>query len=405
MDPRAGTHEKTQLILPLMSPTTQQPHSERSHSRISPSGLGSVAVCPHFINDDARPEHPSTREGTQIHEAIEVRNIKRLPMELRPIAQIGIDYWDALRRENPAWSEEVEPKVKITAEMAGHLDLIRFNATDADQVDYKSGVNEQATAATNIQQKAYAVGLFKRMLTLQRVRVHIVYVRLLEADVETFSRSQLPQLELEVLAVLRRAQSAQNGEIQVHNPDPSVCVYCKLAGVCPALNKIAQPIADAYAKARPGTLTVPAAYDPAAITQPAVMSKALVVADIMERWAESVRRHAVDLRLTSGQEIPGYSLIHREGTKSVVDADLAYSTAAQAGLVHAEIMQSVTMSIPKLMDALRAKTPKGKKKQAAEALEDAMRDAGALMVGQESYHLRKIKNQETPALANERVQP
>lgn len=365
--------------------------ASRGHSRISPSGLGTLAVCPHFQNDNSRPEHPLTTEGTKIHAALEHRKLDLLPENLRPIAQVGLDFWDKLRSEHPDWREELEPCIQITEEMKGHLDLIRLGKDEAAQIDWKSSGSFQATAATNIQQAAYAVGLFKRNPELQKITVYLVYVRLQEVDFEVYTRDQLPEMELRVLSVLRRAQAAQRGEIDERNPDPKACTYCKNAGTCPALHKLALPTAKAYAQARPEDLAIPEAYDPALITDPAIMAKALVVSGIMERWSDSVKHYALKMRLEQGIEIPGTTLASRKGKGSILNTHEAYKIAEKHGLSHDEIMSAVEISPAKLRDAVESKAPRGKKKLASQALEDELIESGTLNVGAESFYLRKTK--------------
>lgn len=369
-----------------------QPHAERAHSRISPSGLGSVAVCPSFENDQTRPIHPRTREGTQIHEALEHRDLLRLPEELRPIAQTGLDFWDELRAKNPDWTEFCEPKIQITDEMAGHLDLLRVGKNEAAILDFKTGVNLQATAQTNIQQKAYALGVFKKFPDVQKITVYLAYLRLQEVHFAEFGRDQMSSIELEVFAILRRAQAAQQGAVVDHRPDPAVCAYCIKAGICPALQALAVPTARAYASARPEDLVVPEAYDPALIDDPEVMAKAMLVADVMERWVSSVKKHALDLRLSVGVEIPGTSLVSKNGSRSIIDPNTAHKIAEEHGITHEAFMTAVEVSASKLLKAAEANAPRGKKKLAAEALEDALRDAGALHVGPETFYLRRVKS-------------
>lgn len=363
----------------------------RGHSRISPSGLGSLAVCPHFTQDNDRPEHPLTKEGTMLHSSLEHRRLDALPAELRPIAQVGIDFWDALRKKNPDWQEEIEPCIQITEEMKGHLDLIRVGPEEASQVDWKGGLALQATAATNIQQAAYAIGLFKRNPEIKKITVYLVYLRLQEVDFEEYEREQLPDLELKVLAILRRAQAAQRGVIDERTPDPKTCTYCSQAGSCPALHKLAIPTAQAYAQARPDSLKVPEAYDPALISDPAVMAKALTVAGIMETWVSSVKKHALQLRMDLGLDIPGTTLAHRVGTKTIVDPNSAFALAEKHGVTQGEFMTAVKVSAPELIDIVSSKAAHGKKKFTAQVFEDELRDSGALSVGPETFFLRKSK--------------
>lgn len=369
-------------------------HQSRAHSRISPSGLGTLSVCPHFQNDNAKPEHLFTTQGTMIHGALEHRDLSLLPEDLRPIAQVGLDFWDRLRDQTPGWQEECEPQIQVTEEMQGHLDVLRVGPEAAMVLDFKTGLRKQATAATNIQQKAYALGVFRKYPQVQRISIYLAYLRLDEADTAELTRDQMPELELEVLSILRRAQAAQRGELNARRPDPNACSWCVHAGICPALHAITIPTARAYAASRPEDLVVPEAYDPALITDPNVMAKAMAVADVMERWISSVKKHALDLRFSVGVEIPGTSLVSKAGSKSILDPSAAHRVAEEHGLNHDEFMTAVEVSAAKLLKVAESKAPRGKKKMAAQELEDALRDAGALHIGAETFYLRRVKKAE-----------
>lgn len=378
-----------------------QPHAERAHSKRSPSGLGKYAVCPHFKQDESRPIHPMTLAGTAIHEAIEKRDTMALPDDLRPMAKLGIEYWDSIRARGE-WDEHVEISLTIPLvdNKKGHADLV-FISKDGKKgilLDWKAGANRQAEAENNLQQKCYAAAVFEKFPELESLEVHIVYVRLQEVDTAKFTRSDMPGIQLEILAVDRRAEEAEKfeaanpGKKFYHRADPAVCTYCVKAGICPELHALTLPTAKAYAQARPEDLAIPEAYDPALIHDPETMSKALVVAGIMERYADSVKHYALQMRMEQGIEIPGTTLASRKGRSTITNTHEAYKIAESLGLTHDDIMSAVEMSPAKLKDAIEDKAPRGKKKLASMALEDSLIEAGVLEVGSESFYLRKTKS-------------
>jgi hypothetical protein len=376
-------------------------HSQRKHAKRSPSGLGKVAVCPHFQQDNDRPVHPVTLEGTRIHEAIETRTLAGLTEDQKNMAERAIQYWNDLLRTGP-WSERIEVKIAIPHMDFGHADLllVHKDGKTGHLIDWKTGFNKQAPTGVNAQQRAYAAGIFRSLPELEALTVHIVYVRLQEADVETFRRSDVAEMELQLIAIDRCAEEAVRfaeenpGVLKWHRADPAACSYCVHAGACPALSAIAQPIVNAYASARPEDLVVPEAYDPALITDPNVMSKAMMVAEVMERWVSSVKKHALNLRLSGGMEIPGTNLVSKAGSKSIIDAATAHRVAEEHGLSYDAFMTAVEVSAAKLLKAAEAKAPRGKKKLAAQNLEDALRDANALTFGAETFYLRRVKKPE-----------
>jgi hypothetical protein len=380
--------------------TTTAPHAERAHSKRSPSSLGKYAVCPHFKQDDDQPVHPVTLEGTLIHEAIEKKNLRGLTQEQRVMAQTGLDYVDAIKATGKFLQyDEISLRVPLVHDKKGHADVVLLSqdGKTAHCIDFKAGYNRQADAEQNLQQKCYIAACLEKWLSVETITVHIVYVRLQEADVFEFTRADETRIQLEILAVDRRAEEAENFELAnkgvlfYHRADPATCTYCVKAGVCPAMQQITVPTAQAYAQARPESLKVPASYDPALISDPEVMAQALVVAGIMDTWVSSVKKHALQLRMDLGLDIPGTTLAHRAGTKTIVDPNTAFALAEKHGVTQGEFMTAVKVSAPELLDIVSSKAEKGKKKFMAQVFEDELRDSGALSIGPETFFLRKSK--------------
>lgn len=380
--------------------STTAPHAERAHSKRSPSSLGKYAVCPHFKQDEDRPVHPVTLEGTLVHEAIEKKNLRGLTADQRVMAQTGLDYVAALKASGKYHQhDEIALRIPLVLDKKGHADvvLVSHDGKTAHCIDFKAGFNRQADAEQNLQQKCYIAACLEKWASLETITVHIVYVRLQEVDVFEFTRADESRIQLEILAVDRRAEEAENFELAnkgvlfYHRADPAVCTYCVKAGVCPAMQQLTVPTAQAYAQARPESLKVPEAYDPALIHDPAVMAQALAIAGIMETWVSSVKKHALQLRMDIGLDIPGTTLAHRTGTKSVADPNAAYALAEKHGVTQAEFMTTVKVSAPDLIDIVSSKAERGKKKYVAQAFEDELRDSGALNIGPETFYLRKSK--------------
>lgn len=336
-----------------------------------------------------------------IHEAVEARNPKLLPEELRQFAEAAIRYWDDILAENPGWQYRIEMPVRIPffEDKKGHIDLV-FWSPDKKRLkvlDWKAGMNSQAEAAVNVQQKCYSTGVMDNFPEAEEVEVHIVYLRLEKVSIHTWYRKDFDQMCLENLAVDRRAEEASQhdidkpGERLWHNPDPHICYDCLKSATCPALHQLALPVAQAYASARPEDLTIPDAYDPALIESPDVMAKAKVVAGIMKKWCESVDYWALQMRLNQGVEIPGTTLATRAGTKKINDPNEALRIAQEHGVTFEEFLTTVDVSASQLLDIVHGKAARGKKGQAKEALEDALLDSGALSVGADTMYLRKSK--------------
>lgn len=368
-------------------------HSSRAHARRSPSGFGSLSVCLHFQNDNSRPAHPMTLSGERIHQASEVRSTASLadPVEVE-LAQKCIDYFNGFPTSE--WTHLPEMRFEVFEGIYGFADLtlLHKDMKKACLQDLKTGYRKQASAETNIQMQMYTLGIFDKWPSIEEVEVHLIYPRLDIVDVHTWKREpDYEQIKLRVIALERRAEAVQKGELVAYQPDSEICQWCKHAGTCPALHQLALPVAQAYASARPEDLTIPDAYDPALIESPDVMAKAKVVAGIMKKWCESVDYWALQMRLNQGVEIPGTTLATRAGTKKINDPNEALRIAQEHGVTFEEFLTTVDVSASQLLDIVHGKAARGKKGQAKEALEDALLDSGALSVGADTMYLRKSK--------------
>ena len=66
-------------------------------------------------------------------------------------------------------------------------------------------------------------------------------------------------------------------------------MFCGNKPKCPAINTAVATVAQEY-----GQLPLPENFHSSAITSPSDMSRALDAAAIVERWAKSVRHHAME---------------------------------------------------------------------------------------------------------------
>jgi len=116
----------------------------------------------------------------------------------------------------------------------------------------------------------------------------------------------------------------------------------------------------------------------------------LPYAPVLEQMSDSIKRHALEFREQTGQEIPGYEVRSRKGKAKIINADVAYQTAADF-VTHDEFMRCTEVSAAKLREVVEEKAPKGQKSKVARELEGRLRDAGVLEEGKEAFFLARSR--------------
>jgi hypothetical protein len=163
------------------------------------------------------------------------------------------------------------------------------------------------------------------------------------------------------------------------------CLWCSRQATCVALHRHALTIANRYE----GNLQIPDQYHPGQIVDPTMMSRALAMARVLEKWCESVKHHALQMRL-GGQEIPGHELRSRSGARKITDPMAAWA-AVRDRLSPDQFVACCDVSLPKLETAFAEAAPRGGKAKAKQELSEALADLGIVDTGKESFYLAKTK--------------
>jgi len=109
----------------------------------------------------------------------------------------------------------------------------------------------------------------------------------------------------------------------------------------------------------------------------------------MEKWCESVKHHALQMRL-NGQEIPGHELRTRAGTRKITDP-LAAWLAVKERMTSDQFVACCDVSLPKLETTFADTAPRGGKAKAKQELCEALADLGVVETGKETLYLAKTR--------------
>lgn len=349
------------------------------HARYSPSSFAYREICPGFINREE--SGPAAEEGSLIHKAVETGKLDALTEEQRQCAELCLRFVaDEERRFRP---EKIikEHKVSICEGLTfGTADRVAIAGSRALLYDYKFGRSSVPDAEENPQLQAYAVGIFEEFPVIDEVTVFILIPRRDEVSSAIYRRSDLQRLKLRVQTTIARCEV----------PEPETrptdhCLYCASQGTCRSLHQHALTIAAGYED----ELKLPDEFHPARITDPATMNRALTVARVMEKWCESVKHHALQMRL-NGQEIPGHELRTRAGTRKITDPLTAW-LAVKDRMTPDQFIRCTDVSLPKLETTFADTAPRGGKAKAKQELCEALADLGIVETGKESLYLAKTR--------------
>lgn len=385
--------KENQSEMPFVAALPSSNHGDRAHAKISPSKLKSLEICPRYKAEQSDP-HPITLRGTAMHEALDSGKDDGLDLEELGYVAMCRDFVNGCIE--PGSEILTEIRLEIAGGVWGFADLVILSPDKQSGwlIDYKFSTQLQEDAETNPAAQAYALGLFKKFIPLETLRVAYLYPRLEQISEATFDRSMIPLFEARIATIRARVEGGAEPYAQADN-----CLYCAQKVQCTALHRLALPIATRYADAH-DELTIPAEYQPSEIKNPAVMARAFEVALVMEKWVESVKHHARELRFNTGAELPGFDFRTRAGRKRVISPEGAYAFALKAGITHDEFLTTVEVSATKLTDLVEGKAAKGEKARAGQAFMDCLQDEGVVEAGPETYFFARQKKTTSKQLNN-----
>ena len=366
--------------------------AERPHHPYSCSQLSSLRACPSYEGVQSDTPHIRTVAGTKGHAIVETGDDDpTLDDETAAqAAQCRQFYAEQLERMGPGAIEIAEDYWAIDSfeTTAGYVDaaIISADKTRAVLLDWKFGLHPVEPAATNAQVWAYCLGLFRAFPTVETVDAFILQPPVSdEPTTATFTREQVPAMRDEIWAIVTRAKAARAaGDFSQATPHYPLCQFCKHAGRCPALAKMAGEIGHKYAP-----LLVPEVISPAQIYNPEKIKEAWQLAAVVKTWSEGFRQVITD-RVISGEceAPPGHKLVSTSKRK-IVDAG-KYQHVALKFLTEEEYQSTLASSLGAVEDLISQKAPRGQKTKQVENFSELAEATGAVALGDSFTFLKAI---------------
>lgn len=298
------------------------------------SSLSAYADCGAY---ESKPfDTKITKSGTERHAALEtwLRDndqtlLKTLPSEDREGVEWAYDYI----KLNTSAEHLIEYEQSASVEIDGVKVSGRFDVVSHDQ-----GFDLKWRILTD---KSYEPQIaFYSLMAMAKNKVdhftyHLLYGQPKIAKIIKFT----PQ---SAEAIVRKSvANAKKGEAKACG----WCSWCKHAASCPALGQ-------AVVKVSKGWLKEIESFDANQLTDPKMLSTALVIARALKPWQESIEAKAKEAAL-AGQALEGFKLTERNLPRKITDLNRAFNIIAkETGMNAEEFMRCCNLQQGNLVDAV-----------------------------------------------------
>ena len=358
----------TPIILTYANPAT------RPHAEFSPSALKNFESCPSYRGRSGT--NPIAEAGTRIHEAIEKNDPGMLSDEVElSLAEWCISFLSSVREKKLETTTQVgsyqELMVSVKAGPNGTYgtsDLLEIYADgSATLMDWKTGYGAVEDAETNIQMQSYAYGAFEKFPDICEMDVYIVLPRRQEITHAVYTRADMGRIKLRVSTIIVRARELVGVEF---NPTEGICDYCSKQGSCKALADKALTVGKKAGFEVPNSIE----FDGTASDR----GKILKLANLLSDWCEAAKREVLRQVVEDGAEVTGYRLENRKSPRTIDNPLLGFDSVKEVITIEEYLMSCTRVSVSSLEKIISDKTPKGRKAEAKQNLEDLLRMNGAL---------------------------
>lgn len=370
--------------------TEERPHAERSSSQ-----LKYLALCPGYRPRKGAVVHWVTKQGLRGHDALEKDDKGGLHTDFERRMVEDVERYLATLEQDVDVLKEV--RIETIEGRWGYVDQVRVHRVHgvdtqytgvADMVDFKFvKVKEVEDAEMNLQGKDYVCGLFDEHSFLHTIQVHFPMPRFGTVTTATFTRDMVPEMKLEILAILTRAKSTDRKQYKGRTLKPyfDACRFCGALARCGAVRRIADRIARLYDPDKYGLLPpIPEQTHASMTDDPEVLGRLKLLAGVMEPWADAVNHHCVEKALEAGVVANGYTLDYRKGLRYVTKPAELLLVAAEFGITVQDVVDNAKISITGLEELIKERAPRGQKTFEANRFLDRLRDLDAIGRGIET---------------------
>jgi hypothetical protein len=402
--------------------------THRGHHPDSPSSIQASEDCPLFENEQRNSQ--ASIDGTLQHTAAETRDLTILEGNEAWIKAVSecIEYEDAIIQ----WHRDTfggEPKVVKEQYVAVGDDIVVAkdgtvykgitggfpdvlivspDETFIDVPDWKFGKVPVTPTKGNRQGQSYGTAAAQIFPKAQFVRVHFKAPHQGFSDeehqekyVHTFTRAELPGIELALRTIIARKHEAkkalaEKGDWSAATPRNDLCVWCALKGRCVKNLKL---VLNAHSKHE--LATIPPVFSAVEISTPEQLAHAYKAVNHLEPILKAIKAHCTTLALTRDDMLPADWKIVRRQDREITDLKALIEAAKRHGVKKADLEALYTLPISKIEAAVKSKAEKGMGAAAVRGFAATLEELGAVKLGPPVHFLQQVK---TPA-EKSRVDP
>lgn len=366
-------------------------HSARLHSRISPSGLKPLQICPGYENE--KGESKASERGTRLHEVMETGIIpENFPEVDRPTAELVLDI---IQQEDAKSQYEALKEVELDLTPLnlegfekGNTDriiVIKANEshepTHVDMVDFKFGQVEVDPIRDNLQFKAYSLGVWLMFPTVELITAKMIQPAYDKMEEYTFSRERdFEMLKTQVGAVVRRRNKylATLDESMLRTDD-TYCGYCAIQATCPIWQKYMVRLANEANILSCTVVPIENLEDPET-ADPAELIRALRWKKPMEEYLKKLSRFALKV-YEAGRIDGGLTLVEKPSDSKVTDPIGVRNFLKIYGVTTEELLSVSKVSVEGIREIVANRAATGEKGKTADEAVKALTDAGLIENG------------------------
>jgi hypothetical protein len=377
-------------------------HSARKHSRISPSGLYSLKLCPG--HEGIEGSNSAADRGTLLHEIMDAGKLPAVKPDLLDDDDMKMAAQLLLDLEEDAKASEFEPIKELELNFTslnfpgfekGHLDRLLIleankdgDPVDVELTDFKFGRGEVENLRENIQFRAYALGVFLEWPSIEKIRVRIRQPALHLNEVFPLTRAKdFEMIKTQVGAIVkRRMKFLEVHDQEMLKPDPGNCTYCSAQTTCPIWQQFMVKMANDSNLLEVQVAPITGLEDPET-ADPDEVLRVYRWLKPMEEFLRKFKKFALAVYDT-GRMTDQFSLVEKAGSTEIVDLlTIRDYLKNEFKVTEDEFLSACSISMEKIKGLINDKTAKDKGKVIAETIKHFSNE-GLIQYGQQTRYLQ-----------------
>jgi hypothetical protein len=389
-----------------MKTTSKKPvklkQQERKHSKISPSKLKPLKICPGWENIEG--DSNASLRGTFLHEIMETGKIPKLVPENVTEEDIAMAkrMVEVLRAEEALSPYEPVNEMELNFKPLGfdgfekgHLDRVLIlgvddeeNPVKAELLDFKFGEWEVEPVKDNIQFRSYGLGLFLEVPTLQEVVLRLWQPALNKDETHTLRRNpDFNIIKAQIGAIVkRRHKYLETKDESMLKSDEDNCNFCAAQATCPVWQKYMVRLANESNLFEVPVVEISALDDPDS-ADPDEVLRVFRWIKPMEEYLTKLKKFALAVYDT-GRLGDGLNMVEKAGKPSIADPLAVYDLLKERKVSKEEFILACTVSTTAIKNLVADKTPKGDKGKAADEFVALLKSEGLMTNGEPSRYLQ-----------------